>query len=268
MALFAQKENDDPEPVSASRQGNEGIPKQAGQSGPGSRLIARVLPPAVRLWLQSQLDQVEALEFQLGGRDRQILRGYVPTVTLSAVRAVYQGLHLSQVQAEASEIYINLGQVVRGKPLRLLQPFPVRGRVIIAAADLNVSLASSLLRQALQDFLAQLWAIAHSPLQAQFADATIPVESAQAAIEAERLHLTIATPEGVIVLQAGLTVRDGQVLVLNQPTMNVHFSDPGAPAVPMPDIEFDLGSEVAIDALSLSTGQLEVYGTVQVLPGD
>lgn len=259
MPLFPKKQGE-PEPACCqeSEPGSE-------HSEQGSRLIGRVLPPAVRFFVQTQLDQVEALEFQLGGRDRQILRGYVPTVALSAARVVYQGLHLSQVQAEAQEIYINLGQVLRGKPLRLLQPFPVQGQVVMAAADLNASLESSLLRQAVQDFLAQLWAISHSPLRQQFPASTMPVDSAQASIQADRLQLTVTTGARVIWLKAGLAVRSGHVLVLTQPEIAI---DSAGATEALEDIEFDLGPEVAIDSLKLFPGRLELYGTVNVLPGE
>ena len=60
-------------------------------------LISRLLPPAIRLWLHSQLDQLEGLGFQLEGKDRQILSGHIPQVRLSAQQAVYRGLHVSQV---------------------------------------------------------------------------------------------------------------------------------------------------------------------------
>ncbi|NJL44881.1 MAG: DUF2993 domain-containing protein [Leptolyngbyaceae cyanobacterium SM2_3_12] len=103
----------------------------------GSRLISRLLPPAIRLWLQTQLDHIEGLNFQINGKDRQILSGYVPQVMISAQQAVYRGLHVSQVEVAATEIQVNLGQVVRGKSLRLLQPFPVQGRVSLGAQDLK-----------------------------------------------------------------------------------------------------------------------------------
>ena len=110
----------------------------------------------MRLWIQSQLDHVESLEFTLQGKDRQIVSGYVPEVSLSAAKAVYAGLHLSQVMATATEIRFNLGQMLRGKPLRLLQAFPIEGQVCLYANDLLASLQSRLLAEGLQDVLLRL----------------------------------------------------------------------------------------------------------------
>ncbi|NEQ43643.1 MAG: DUF2993 domain-containing protein [Leptolyngbya sp. SIOISBB] len=108
----------------------------------GSRIISRVLPPAIRLWLSTQLEYVENLQFQIQGRDREILSGHIPEIYLSAQKAVYQGIHLSQAAATARSIQVNLGQVMRRKPLRLLAPFPISGEVELTEADFNDSLQS------------------------------------------------------------------------------------------------------------------------------
>jgi hypothetical protein len=119
----------------------------------GSRIISRVLPPAIRLWLSTQLEHVENLRFEIQGRDREILSGHIPEIALSAQKAIYQGIHLSQATVTASAIRVNLGQVMRRKPLRLLAPFPISGAVELTEADFNDSLQSPLLGEGLYDFL-------------------------------------------------------------------------------------------------------------------
>ena len=121
-------------------------------SGKGSRLIGRILPAAVRFWLRSQVEQVDSLSLALEGRDRQLLSGYLPGVSVSAEQAIYQGIHIGQLQLSAQDIRINVGQVVRGKPLRLLKVFPVLGEVALTSDDLNASLSSELLAGGLRDF--------------------------------------------------------------------------------------------------------------------
>ena len=111
----------------------------------GSRIIGRILPAAVRLWLRSQVEQVEHLSVVLEGRDRDIISGYLPGVSVSAMRTIYRGIHIGELRLSAQDIRINVGQVVRGKPLRLMQIFPVIGEVALSAADLNASLGSALL---------------------------------------------------------------------------------------------------------------------------
>jgi hypothetical protein len=118
----------------------------------GSRLIGRILPAAVRLWLRSQVEQVESLSIGLDGRDREILSGAIPAVSVAATHAVYEGIHIGELQLSAQDIRINIGQVVRGKPLRLLKAFPVVGAVALSAEDVNASVSSALLVGGLRDF--------------------------------------------------------------------------------------------------------------------
>lgn len=236
----------------------------------GSRgLISRVLPPAVRLWIQTQLDQVEALEFRLDGRDRQILSGYVPAVSLSAQKAVYRGLHLSEAMVEAREIRMNLGQVVRGKPLRLLQKFPITGDVVLNQADLNASLSSSLLQSGLRDLLKAL--VAAQSHDQPLAEALLTegnLQGQQVAIAPDRITLMLITlNQDPLTLETGLDIDQGHILRLLQPTL---IADPAGDnqTFNLDSFEIDLGPEVQIETLAVTSGQIEIQGTVQVVPGD
>lgn len=246
-------------------------------SASGSRIIGRVLPPAVRLLIQTQVDQVENLQFRLDGRDRQLVSGYVPRVLLSADRAVYQGLYLSHVQAQAEEIRVNLGQVLRGKPLRLLQRFPIRGQVVLLQQDLAASLQAPLLRQGLVDFLRQLvlaqgpevnlaaldWLVAPAPAPAF--EPAFEVEAV--AIAPEQLSLTLRSATAAapaLTLQTGLVVEQGRLLVLQQPLLSGLSPEP----LPLQGFTLDLGSEVQIERFDLAAGRIEISGVVQVVPAD
>jgi predicted phage tail protein len=118
-----------------------------------SRIISRILSPAVRLWLRSQVEQVEDLQFQIEGGDRQILSGHIPRVAIAARQVVYQGLHLSQMDLAGTGIRINLGQVLKGKPLKLLEIVPVEGEMQLQEADLNASLRAPILSGAVSELL-------------------------------------------------------------------------------------------------------------------
>ena len=104
-------------------------------------LISKVLSPALRLWLRSQVESVAELNFSIQGKDRQILTGYIPSISLNSSRAVYQGLHLGEVELLGENIRINIGQVLKGKPLQLLEPIQVTGQVRLDQADLEASLS-------------------------------------------------------------------------------------------------------------------------------
>ena len=131
--------------------------RSLGSTRPTSQqLVSKVLSQAVKLWLRSQVEQVDALEIEISGSNRSILTGHIPRVTLGASSAVYQGLHLSQVDLCASEIDINIGQVLKGRPLQLLKPFPIQGQVRLSYTDFNTSVQSSLLTNAIAEFLRSL----------------------------------------------------------------------------------------------------------------
>lgn len=122
------------------------------QSAAGSRLISRVLPVAVKFWLQTQLDETGELAFEIQATDRQVLSGKIPGIALSAQQAVYQGVRLTDVAVQASGIEINIGQVLRGKPLRLKQAFPIEGQVAFDGDSLGASSTDSVLAEGLLDF--------------------------------------------------------------------------------------------------------------------
>ncbi len=60
------------------------VAKPVEKEGQRGQIIGRVLPGAVRLWLQTQVDRVESLVVELEGRDRQLISGYIPGVVVSA----------------------------------------------------------------------------------------------------------------------------------------------------------------------------------------
>jgi hypothetical protein len=99
---------------------------------------------------------------KIEGSDRQIFSGAIPKVTAAARGAVYRGLHLTEVAIEGAGIRVNLGQVIKGQPLRLLESFPVFGVLRLIQADLNASLKAPLLADALSEFLLPLLAIGNS----------------------------------------------------------------------------------------------------------
>ncbi|TBR58716.1 hypothetical protein B4U84_22770 [Westiellopsis prolifica IICB1] len=117
------------------------------------RIITNVLTTALKLWLRSQVSQVSQLEVEIKASDRQILSGSIPWVSIFANHAVYQGLHITQIQLVAENIRINIGSVLKGQPLRLLETVPVVGELVVEEDDLNASTSSTLLSTGLNDVL-------------------------------------------------------------------------------------------------------------------
>lgn len=232
-----------------------------------SRIISKVLSPAVQLWLRSQVEQVETLQFRISGGDRQILSGHIPRVSITASRAVYQGLHLSQLELEGTSIRVNLSQVIKGKPLRLLEPIPVGGEMVISASDLAASLQAPMLSNAVSDFLSTLLT---SDGITDLGNALKDRQISWQQVDIEEGHLTVlgtltdallqTTP---VIIRAGLQLASPQVLRLNP--LQIHLS-PTAPPLILDDFQVNLGSEVNLQELALTSGQLMCRGRLTVLP--
>lgn len=233
----------------------------------GSRLIARFLPAAIRLWLHSQLDHLEGLEFGIDGQDRQLLSGNLPQVTLAANRAAYQGLRVSHARLIARDICLNLGQVLRGKALRLLQPFPVEGQVWLSREDLQASLGAPLLLQGLGDLVARL-----EPLDPQTL-VVLPCLSTVTGIELGHnwLALTWGEPDlraDRLRLETAMVLQDQRWLYLHQPLVSRYADGAWSDPIAMETVAFDLGSETEIDDFVITPDHIQIKGTVRVIPAD
>jgi hypothetical protein len=119
-------------------------------------IIGAVLSPACRVWLRSQVSQIDRLEVDIAGGSFQILGGTIPRIAIVAKGAVYQGLSMGSIDLIAENIRINLPQVLKGQALQLLDSIAVMAEVKFGEADLQASLASPLLSQAITDLLAQI----------------------------------------------------------------------------------------------------------------
>ena len=232
-----------------------------------SRIISTALSPAVRLWLRSQVEKVEDLQFNIIGGDRQILTGHIPRITIAASRAVYQGLHLSQIQLEGTNIRVNLGQVIKGNPLRLLEPVPVVGQLLLQQADLQASLQAPLLSTALTELLDTfLKSNGETNPTDDLKDRQINWQQ----IDIEAGHLTLsgtltdaALKTIPVVIRAGLQLATPHTLQLNP--LQIQLAPASVPRN-LDGFQIDLGSEVDIQELTLTPGQLMCRGHLSVTP--
>ena len=135
--------------------GDSGVAMALIQTG-AKPLIGSILSKAIGLWLRSQVDKIDHLQLNIEGSNRSLLSGDIPGVSVAAENAIYQGLHLTQVQLQGSNIRFNLGQVLKGQPLHLLEPFFVTGNLHLNQLDLNQSLQAPILVQALNEFVLSL----------------------------------------------------------------------------------------------------------------
>lgn len=236
-------------------------------SKPPSKLIGKILSPALQLWLRSQLESVENLQISISGRNRQILGGYIPSVSLAANRAVYQGLYFSQVQFAGRNIRINLPQVLKGQPLRLLETVTVSGEAILEQTDLQASLSSPLLQTALKDILSTLLAAGGgNPAEQTLQDWHINWHTVT--IGCDRL-----TFEGIVTnvdKNPKPICLSAQLVLASENTLRLHAIAIDAVSLfPKLDLEafsIDLGSEVALESLESIPGRISLRGGIAVIP--
>lgn len=232
-----------------------------------SRIISTVLSPALRLWLRSQVEQVEDLHFQLVGGDRQILTGHIPGISIQASNAVYQGLYLSKINLEGTNIRVNLGQVIKGKPLRLLEPVPVAGELLLQERDIQASLGSALLSNALSELLTTLLAsdgTTHNTddlRDRKISWQKIILDPGQFTLWGtltDTAHQT--TP---VVISAGLKLVSPRELLLYSIQIQIH---PQVTPRNLDALPIDLGPEVDLQKLTISPEQLVCRGSLKVIP--
>jgi hypothetical protein len=223
------------------------------------RIITNVLTTALKLWLRAQVSHVSQLEVDIKASDRQLLSGSIPWVSISASNAVYQGLHIKQIQLVAEKIQVNIGGVLKGQPLRLLAPVPVVGELLVDQKDLNSSLSSELLSTGLNEVLVQL--LPENCLQSQ------PISWQKIILENQRIILGAivarSSENTPLEISLDLNLSSNHELRLSQ----IQALENGTPLVlGKDDYHIDLGSDVEIEELTVIPAQLVCRGKINVNP--
>lgn len=226
-------------------------------------MISKLLSTAVQLYLRSQVRRVENLQVKVVGQNKQIFQGCIPQVFFSCAHAVYQGLHLSQVRLNGSDIAFNLPEVVKRKPLRLLEPVLVRVQLSLDAADLQASLDSPLLQSGLEDLWQKILSAQTNSVAAQL-DCLI-IKWSRIAIANQQLHLfgihqsTFGEVKEVC-LSTGIKLANDRTLCLySLKIIGVSLTDEL-----QPELKIDLGTEVAIDKLIIASEQIICSGKIKI----
>lgn len=220
-------------------------------------IVKNVLTTALKLWLRAQVSSVSHLEVEIKASDRQILSGCIPWVSIFAEKAVYQGLHLTKIRLVAENIRINIGSVLKGQPLRLLETVPVVGELSLEEEDLNASLSSAFLSTALEEVLVKLLP-EHSQNSKSFTWQKIKLDRARAtlcAVEAFENDIPLEITLGLELKSA--TELQLELIRVKRNTVALERNQ---------QHEFDLGSDVDIQELTLIPGKVECRGRINVIP--
>jgi hypothetical protein len=224
-------------------------------SAPSRGIISSILSPACAAWLRTQVSSVESLQIQIDAKDRQILAGKIPAVSVVAQETVYRGISLQRIQLLAQQIEVNLSQVVRGHPLQLLQPIEVEANATIGEADLLSSLTAPLLADPITDLIAKIVGVEDATLQASW-------QSVQ--LQADRLTLIgqLEPQQTPITIHTGIQLIEGHILNLQPLQIDCVALGEQLPQA----YQIDLGPEVDLTELTLQAGNLICQGQIRVRP--
>ncbi|MBN3946496.1 MAG: DUF2993 domain-containing protein [Nostoc sp. NMS7] len=223
------------------------------------RIITQVLTTALKLWLRAQVSQISELKVEIKASDRQIISGRIPSVSIFATHAVYQGLLITQIQLIAENIRINIGSVLKGQPLQLLEIVPVVGDLIVDEKDLNASLSSDLLSTALSDLFVKVLPTDCPQLQ-PINWQEIILENNQIILRGMRGTNSETTPLEICL---GLRLVSGHELQVTHIPIK---PDQGDILEDNHEYNLDLGSDVDIQELTLIPGKLVCRGRINVNP--
>jgi hypothetical protein len=224
-----------------------------------TRIISKVLKTAVKLWLKSQVSHVSQLEVEINASDRELLSGCIPWVCITAENAVYKGIHITQIKLVAETIQVNISGILKGQPVRLLEPLPVLGNLIVEEEDLNNSLASELLATGLNDVLLKF--LPSPGLKSQI----ITWQNIILANDQILLKAIISSGNQPEPLQISLNLDliNGNELKLH----NIQVIQNEVSLLEEEEIyHLNLGSDVNIQELTLISGQLVCQGKINVNP--
>lgn len=231
-----------------------------------SEIISHILTPAIKFWLRSQLQAVEDLNMEIQAGDKQILTGKIDQISLQASKAIYQGIHISKAAVNTENIAINLRGILRGKPLKLLQPIFVNGELILTLDDLQTSLNSSLLHQGLIDLVHLL--LEHQKIekykeilaQYQFNWQDIILDNDKFILKA--ILTDNQRKETDLMLTSSLILKNDHTLLFNPIEIN---KIPDLDTIIINNFEVDLGNDVELQQLILNSDKLSCVGKIKVV---
>jgi hypothetical protein len=226
--------------------------------------IDRLLSGAVRLWLQSQVSAIEDLTLKIIGKNKQIIQGYIPQIFISANNTIYQGIEISKLEIVGNNIKFNLPQVVKRKPLQLLEPVKIEIEVFLKEIDLQKSLSSSLLAIGLTD----LWSRFLMPDLASLDPKNLLYQWNYLSLSESRLFFSgnakkLEYDDLPIAIDTRIELKNSHTLLLS-PIKIITLTE--LSITETENLTLDLGKQVSIAQLEITEEHLLVRGTITVFP--
>jgi LmeA-like phospholipid-binding len=223
-----------------------------------SGIISSVLSSACAAWLRTQVSEVQELQVQIVAGDRQMLSGLIPSMTVAAHHIVYRGVALRQIELIAGEIAVNLKQIVRGKPLQLLQPVVLNANALMLGEDFHRSLAAPFVANALTELVKQILASSEQPWSITWQTAMIEDNRLCLAGQIQQDH----SPSSISI-QMGMELVNSRTLRFAPLLVSCPANFPGSD---LEAYDLDLGDQFNLKALQLQAGELRCQGEILVNP--
>ena len=244
--------------------------------------VDKLLSGAVRLWVQSQVSTVDDLNLKIVGKNKQILQGYIPQVFISATDVVYQEIQVSRLEIVGNNIRFNLPQVVKRKPLQLVEPIIIKIEVLLKEIDLQKSLSSPILATGLTDlwsrFLSAEGGHPQAPPLQGGERMTSDVASlafnkeyyqwnclslSEARLCCKGTYKKLENDDLPIGMDTKIELNDSHTLLLSPLKI---ITIPELPITKTENLTLDLGQQVSIARLEITEEHLLVRGTITVFP--
>ncbi len=232
-----------------------------------SEIISSILTPAIKFWVRSQLNSTEELDIKIDAGDKQILTGRINKVFLEAKQTIYQGIYINKAEVNTQNIAVNLGEILRGKPLKLLNPIYVVGDIEITSQNLHDSLQSHLLKQALTDLVKlllenqELNNIDNILQKYDFDWKKLVISEQKIAIYAQTFNKNDKETKELFIT-AHLLLKNNHEILLNpieiqgiKELNNIIIND----------FSIDLGKEVELKKIEINTQKLHCTGKIKVI---
>ena len=222
-------------------------------------MIDKLLSGAVKLYLRSQVDRVENLQVKIVGKNKQILQGCIPEVRLNCDRAIYQGLHLNQIELKGADIAFNLPEVTRKQPLRLIKPIWIEVQLKLDAADLQASLDSSLLQSGLSDLWQMILSRQNYPELTGLKMAWQKVAIVNRTFNLSSVYRGASDEQNHLALTTEINLANPHTLCLSplEITRDANRENIG-------ELELDLGKDVYLKELAIESQQIICSGIIKV----
>ena len=173
---------------------------------------------------------------------------------------LYQELSLGSIDLIAENIRINLPQVLKGEALRLLESIAVTAKVKFSETDLQASLISPILSQAITDLFAQILATSLEPVNWSVEWERVKIDPQTLILQG---NLTTDAQTVPIEISMGIAITDGHILQLDPLKINCAIDLPG---INITSHSIDLGEDVNITKLQLVAGEILCQGLIKVNP--